>query len=330
VVSETYGAFSDTNTNLESPSPRALQEHVLSTRIVHYTATELLFECKTSYRCECMPERKAYPTTPSLIPKAVISKKPNAIYDAWHHIVEKYTARSLTVAADKFPAISGIASKIHKATSSGYLAGLWKGNLASDLLWSAPPLESAKTYRFALEEWRAPTFSWASLDTPVTYTNLDDEELESFAPAIALVASAVTPKGLNPLGTISDASITLRGSIITATLCSEQNHERWKYLLLIKGTSSISIAPDCVLVESDFTTEEGTVQNTVRRGPPGAIPRNFKAPVLCLSVARYDSLVAGLVLGVSARSPQAWERLGTFAAGTEAVQSVKEMELMLV
>jgi hypothetical protein len=251
-----------------------------------------------------MPERKAYPTTPSLIPKAVTSKKPNAI--------------------------SGIASKIHKATSSGYLAGLWKGNLASDLLWSASPLKSAKTHYFALEEWRAPTFSWASLDTPVTYTKLDDEERESFAPAIALLASSVIPKGLNPLGTISDASITLRGFITTATLCSEQNHERWEYLLLIKGTSSISIAPDCVLVDSNFKTEEGAAQNTVRRAPPSAIPRNFKAPVLCLSVARYDNLVAGLVLGVSERSPQAWERLGTFAAGTETMQSAKEMELTLV
>jgi hypothetical protein len=277
-----------------------------------------------------MPERKAYPTTPSLIPKAVTSKKPNAIYEAWQHIVEKYSARSLTVAGDKFPAISGIASKIHKATSSGYLAGLWKTNLASDLLWSASPSKSAKAHCFALEEWRAPSFSWASLDTPVTYTQLDDEERESFVPAFTLLSSSVVPKGLNPLGTISDASITLRGSITTATLCSEINHERWEYMLLIKGTSSISIAPDCTLVDSDFKSEEGGVQNTVRRAPLGATPRNFEAPVLCLSIARYDNLVAGLVLGVSERSPKAWERLGTFAAGTEAMRNAKEMELTIV
>jgi hypothetical protein len=308
---------------------RALQEHVLSTRVLHYTATELLFECKTSYRCECMPEHKAYPTTPSLIPKAVASNNVNAIYEAWQHIVEKYSTRNLTVPGDKFPAISGIASKIRKATHSEYVAGIWKSNLASDLLWSAAS-NATNASCFVLEEWRAPTFSWASLDTPITYTQLDDEERESFAPTIALLASSAIPKGLNPLGTLSEASITLRGPITRATLCSEQNRTRWEYLLLIKGTSSIPMAPDCLLVETDFEIDEGGVQKTVRRAPLGETPRQFKAPVLCLSVARYDNLIAGIVLGVSERSPRSWERLGTFAAGTEAMESAKEEEVSIV
>jgi hypothetical protein len=276
-----------------------------------------------------MPERKAYPTTPSLIPRAVASKKPNAIYEVWQHIVQKYSARNLTVPGDKFPAISGIAGKIRKATHSEYLAGIWKSNLASDLLWSACP-KPALSDCFALEEWRAPSFSWASLDTPITYTQLNDEERESFAPTVALLASSVIPKGLNPLGTLSEASITVRGPITTATLCSDRNSASWEYLLLIKGTSSISIAPDCMLVDTDFEVDEGGVQKTVRRAPPGISPSQFKAPVLCLSVARYDNLVAGIVLGVSARSPKSWERLGTFAAGTEAMESAQEKEVTIV
>lgn len=113
----------------------ALQEHVLSTRVLHYTATELMFECRTSYRCECMPERKTRITTPALIPRAVASKKASAIWTAWHHIVEQYSTRDLTMPGDKLPAISGIATKIRKATHTEYIAGLWKGNLAFDLLW---------------------------------------------------------------------------------------------------------------------------------------------------------------------------------------------------
>lgn len=309
---------------------RALQEHVLSTRVLHYTATELLFECKTSYRCECMPQRKAYPTTPSLIPRAVASKKISAVYDAWQHIVEKYSARALTVPGDKLPAISGIASKIRKATHSEYFAGLWKGNLASDLLWSASSTAPAGAGCFALNAWRAPSFSWASLDTPVTYTLLNDEERDTFVPTVALLTASIIPRGLNPLGTLSDASITVRGPITTATMCSEQSRERWEYMLLIKGTSSISMTPDCLLVNTDFKIEEGRDQKTVKRAVLGEAPRNFKAPVLCLSVARYDNLIAGVVLGISQRSPNAWERLGTFAAGTEAMQNSKEMEITMV
>jgi hypothetical protein len=303
---------------------------VLSTRILHYTATELLFECKTSYRCECMPERKGHPTTPSLIPKAVASKKINAVYEAWQQIVEKYSARDLTVPSDKFPAISGIAGKIRKATHNEYLAGLWKGNLASDMLWSAATPKSTDANRFALDTWRAPSFSWASLDIPITYTRLDDEEREAFAPMVSLLASTCIPKGLNPLGTLAEASLKLRGPTLEATLCSEQNRGIWEYTLLIKRTSSIPVASDCLLVEATLPNEGGEEQRTIKRAKLNESPSSFKGPVLCLNVARYENLIAGLVLGLSERSPNAWERLGTFTAGTEAMQNAQQQELVLI
>ncbi|OAK96019.1 HET-domain-containing protein [Phaeosphaeriaceae sp. SRC1lsM3a] len=308
----------------------ALQEHVLSTRVLHYTATELLFECKTSYRCECLPNRKAWPTTPSLIPKAVSSKKTHAVYEAWQHIVEKYSARDLTVPGDKFPAISGIAAKIRKATHSEYLAGLWKSNLASDLLWAAAPLDITRPGYYKPETWRAPSFSWASLDLPVTYTTLDEEEREAFLPTVSLQAFTITPTGLNPLGTISAASISIRGPVIEATVCAEQLRKDWKYSLLIKGTSSIPVTPDCLLVHAAFKTESsGEMQTTVRRAHSGEDPSEFKASVICLSVARYDNVVAGLVLGVSEQTPDSWVRIGTFAAGTEVMQNAKEQDLVI-
>ncbi|KAJ4365012.1 hypothetical protein N0V83_008628 [Neocucurbitaria cava] len=308
----------------------ALQEHVLSTRVLHYTATELLFECKTTYRCECMPDRKAYPTTPSLIPKAVASKKLESVWQAWERIVEQYSLRALTVPSDKLPAISGIASKIRKAAHSEYLAGLWKGNLALDLLWHAsiPPASSGSA--FALETWRAPSFSWASLDVAINYTLLDDEERETFTPTVTLLASSITPTGLNPMGAVSSGSLTLRGPTTTATLSSDQSPEDCTYTLLIKGTSTIRITQDCCLVEISFKNEEGGQGNTVRRAQPGEPLGQLRVSVLCLSVARYDNVVAGLVLGVSEQNPKAWERVGTFAVGTEAFQNAEEKEVILV
>jgi len=308
----------------------ALQEVVLSTRVLHYTATELLFECKTSYRCECLPEQRAYPTTPSLIPRAVASRNIHAVWDAWQCIVEKYSARNLTVPGDKLPAISGIASKIREATHSDYMAGLWKGNLASDLLWSASSLAPTYTNRFALESWRAPSFSWASLDTAVTYTQLDDEERETFTPTVTLSSASVLPKGMNPLGTLSEGSITVRGPTTMATLYSEQHKKSWMYTLLIKGTSTISIIPDCSLIDTRFKVEDGEEKETARRAQLGETLRNFSVSVLCLSAARYDNLIAGLVLGMSETRPGSWERVGTFAAGTEAMQKSEEKEITLV
>lgn len=308
----------------------ALQEHVLSTRILHYTATELLFECRTSYRCECMPERKAYPTTPSLIPKAVASRKSDAVWQAWQRIVEHYTMRDLTFPTDKFPAISGIAGKIRKAAHSDYIAGLWKGNLASDLLWHVGRSDTQRPDNLALETWRAPSFSWASLDAPVAYVILDDDERATFEPTITIVSWTITSVGLNPLGAISKGSLTLRGPAMSTTLSSDYNHGKWEYTLMIKGTSSIDITHDSLLTEVEYETSEGATQRTVRRAKAGDSISQFKATVLCLSVVRYDNVVAGLVLGVSTQDPCEWERLGTFAAGTEATLKSLEKELVLV
>ncbi|CBX92002.1 hypothetical protein LEMA_P047080.1 [Plenodomus lingam JN3] len=305
----------------------ALQEHVLSTRIVHYTETELLFECKTSYRCECMPERKAYPTTPALIPRAVASKKAHTIWQAWQRIVEQYSARNLTVASDKLPAISGIASKIRKATHSDYLAGLWRGNLALDLLWHGLPSGSNI---FAPEAWRAPSWSWAGLDTPIGYTTLNETEVETFSPTMVAGSVSIVPSGLNILGSVTSASLTLRGPTFSATLSSDLADGAWKYTLFVQGTSSMSILHDCILCEAKVEPAVGEEQCTVRRALPGDTPQPFRAPVTCMSIGRHDDVVLGLVLGISPRNPQAWERLGTFATGNEAVRNLEEREMMLI
>jgi hypothetical protein len=199
------------------------------------------------------------------------------------------------------------------------------------MLWSAASAALDGIVHYALDTWRAPSFSWASLDAPISYTTLDDEERETFVPMISLLASSVTPKGLNPLGTVSDTSITIRGPTTAATLCSEQNGAKWTYLLLIKGTSTIPVRPDCLLVDAEIKLGgEAQTRKSVRRARQGDSLRNFKAPVLCLSIARYDNLIAGIVLGISEQNPAAWERLGTFAAGTEAVQNAKAKELFLL
>lgn len=312
----------------------ALQEHVLSTRVLHFTATELVFECRSSYRCECMPERKTRATTPALIPRAVASRKADTIWAAWHRIVEQYSTRELTMPGDKLPAISGIASKIRKATHSEYIAGLWKSNLAFDLLWQRTVPTSTDGDSHALETWRAPSFSWSSLNAPVTYYTPDDDERETSRSSVTLVSSTVMPIGLNALGAVSDASLTLRGPATTATLSGKYASGSWKYTLIIRGTSAIQIAHDCclvkALVKAGPSSDAEEERWTVRRAQQKQSLTEFEAPVLCLSVARYDDFISGIVLGLSEQSPGAWARLGAFAAGTESLRHAKEKDLVLV
>ncbi|KAK3216250.1 hypothetical protein GRF29_8g2773435 [Pseudopithomyces chartarum] len=308
----------------------ALQEHVLSTRVLHYTNTELLFECRTSFRCECSPSRTSRPTTPALIPKAIlaIDKHPNAIWDAWHRVVEQFSRRNLTVQMDKLPAVSGIAGKIQKATSSKYLAGLWESNFAFDLLWSTSTIALPDAHYFSLSSYRAPTFSWASLDTPVTYSSFDDDDRRSAVPSITLVSSSVSVNGLNPLGSLRSVSASVLGPTLHATLLSTQKEGVWEYALHIKGTSVITIQHDCLLTE-DFVGTTSHTRKTVRRAQCGNIPQKFKAPVFCLGVVRFDTWMSGLVLGLARHDPGCWNRLGTFAAGTDVFLRASEEEIQI-
>lgn len=308
----------------------ALQEHALSTRVLHYTATELMFECRTSYRCECMPARKTRATTPALIPRAVASKNTAVVWTAWHRLVEQYSSRELTMPGDKLPAISGIASKIKKATNSEYIAGLWKNNLAFDLLWQRTSVTPLNKDLYALESWRAPSFSWSSLNAPVTYYTPGDDERETWLSTITLVDFLVHHTGLNILGTVSDASITVRGPTTTATLLGKYTRDTWEYTLVIKGTSAIQIAQDCCLVRSETTSDANGEHGTVRRAQPKQFLSEFEGSVLCLSVARNGDFISGIVLGLSERKPGAWERLGTFAAGAESLRNTEERTLLLV
>jgi hypothetical protein len=83
-----------------------------------------------------------------------------AMYDAWYDLVSSYGKCGLTVASDIFPAISGIASFMERATQDLYIAGLWARDLHRGLLWTAPDSTMSKP---DLRQYRAPSWSWASL-----------------------------------------------------------------------------------------------------------------------------------------------------------------------
>ena len=90
-----------------------------------------------------------------------------ANYLKWADIVEVYSQTQLTFASDKLVAVGGISRQMKGSLKDTYVAGLWLGHLASEILWRAdgdkevfPPATGSNTYR-------APSFSWASTDLAV-------------------------------------------------------------------------------------------------------------------------------------------------------------------
>lgn len=163
-----------------------LQENLLSPRLLLYTDTEVIWQCESALkrpdtthvayvRGDPKISRSPFRRLPANILTPV--KKTNEVedgsadaerYHIWRSLVENYTRRRLTVASDRLPALSGIGQKFKDAWSDEYYAGHWKRQFIPLLSWRRSDIRDQGYYP-ALLEYRAPSWSWASIDGPIEF-----------------------------------------------------------------------------------------------------------------------------------------------------------------
>lgn len=95
-------------------------------------------------------------------------------FEVWNRVVETYSKTKLTKPTDKLIALGGIAKIMSRRILNGrdedYIAGMWRDNLESQLLWRVDPaVKKDGTFDFhsdrpGMDEYRAPSFSWAAID----------------------------------------------------------------------------------------------------------------------------------------------------------------------
>jgi hypothetical protein len=141
----------------------AYQERLLAPRVANFTANELVWECICNTVCECSSRSH---TSQQIIKCPKGSFRSSA--DWWRYI-ERYSELALTNESHRLPAISGIAKIVQDSTSGTYLAGLWSGHLPINLGWRRDVM-TQKTP----SEWRAPSWSWASVEGKVSFDSLYD------------------------------------------------------------------------------------------------------------------------------------------------------------
>lgn len=96
----------------------------------------------------------------------------------WAEIVAKFSRCFLTDPKDMLVALIGIAKAHALLTGDAYVVGMWQSNLEGELLWYIHHLAGSdlrQDSRRALE-YRAPSFSWASIDG-IIECNLHRREL---------------------------------------------------------------------------------------------------------------------------------------------------------
>ncbi|KAF2186267.1 HET-domain-containing protein [Zopfia rhizophila CBS 207.26] len=174
-----------------------LQENCLPPRTLHFTRSGLVWECLCHTVVEWLhdPEdygaelkllirpyviddenkkRMAQPGREEKAFKNTTKQSPvNQIYASWDEIVRFYSERKLTYSSDKLPAISGIASLFSTMLRGDrYLAGLWESRLLEGLCWHICSFDNIPRSR--LDNYRAPSWSWASIDGEILLNHSSD------------------------------------------------------------------------------------------------------------------------------------------------------------
>ncbi|CAH0045699.1 unnamed protein product [Clonostachys solani] len=249
-----------------------LQERILSPRVLHFSHNQLAWECHEKDACEMYPD--GIPTIFVNFDTQVKIMDPEAYlkwvnswrqlhfkptidvgYAIWKRLVHLYSQTRVTKASDKLIAISGLANRMRAVMQNDekYLAGLWSHHLTSQLLWRVAPNALGSRIPRWRRPYRAPSWSWASLETEV-YMSME----ESSAPRSAYIdieEASVTPLSLlSDTGEVVDGHIRLRGSLMRAKLVSSSEEGSRKMDLWVnemKTDSAISL--DEVSLEDTYS-----------------------------------------------------------------------------
>jgi hypothetical protein len=239
-----------------------LQESILPTRILHFTSNEMVWECNNRNICECGHAMITEPTRQFL--KSIGKEHPyqpnypeyDLFCHGWMRIIEEYSNRKLTVETDKLVAISGLAQMMSESMTpryrllegiqrrawqlwqkgtlrpkATYLSGVWREGLPRQLLWCIEyPTQVDNSFQHTRPlEYRAPSWSWASIDGPVCYDDMAKSSTMAEKSHIIISnyhCSPVLPS--NPMGLITGGYLVVTGPLAPVQLITveseKQNH----------------------------------------------------------------------------------------------------------
>jgi hypothetical protein len=187
------------------------QEQVLSPRLLHFHYCELKWECMEKTSCECSLA-DGIPHDKKEHSKALTQGSDiHSLNDRWRRMVRSYVELSLTYESDRLPALSGLAKQMGSVRKGRYLAGLWEDSLFEDLMWWVTESNCPQARR--PKEWRAPSWSWASIEGrilhriyPIKNTHCTIDEIE------------IITAGQDPTGAMASGKLVVSGIILPAIL----------------------------------------------------------------------------------------------------------------
>lgn len=196
------------------------QERFLSPRQIYFTRSQVMWECLEEHKCEGLPLGIPLHESSKSIKRLLSPQRnddetkveglmPFDALDLWIDIVATYSKCEFSVKEDKLYALGGIAKLFQEVTGDTYLAGLWRSRLLHQLDWYTLMPQSR-----VMSKYRAPSWSWASVDGPVQPTH--PAQGYHFLAEVVDASVTTTSEG-DDLVNVIGGSITLRAKVYDIT-----------------------------------------------------------------------------------------------------------------
>lgn len=358
---ETYCAVLDHSHEMESaPLARRgwiFQEQTLSTRTLFFGRRFLSWECLECHLSEAYPTGVPWEKAQNLStrlkfrhfsPKSAFGRMLATVSDyhlssenthslpthqepdyrkhMWDGIVERYSRCELSRAEDKLVALTGIVQRFGRVFKDECFAGMWRKELPSSLLWSVPG-DGVRPHQY-----RAPSWSWASVDGPVRPPVRTSR-------VTAEVASIKPNRRPSVYGLGESANMIVKGQIYKATLTPNKEAEDTYDLTFGEGPREVTVLStlsiDVPEDGSDITAFQGTrsffcldvaeteyeYQSKTARLNKLSMNRLFKMFFrLEMQFEIPQSAIEGLLLKPTGTAPGQYRRVGVFQVGNYAMR----------
>ncbi|KAH6993561.1 heterokaryon incompatibility protein-domain-containing protein [Fusarium venenatum] len=335
------------------------QENVLSTRIAHFSKTEIIWECRSHQAFENGAKLGC-----SVGLAYRYARAGDDLEYYWKALVTDYSKRELTYESDRLPAISSVALHFSTLVPGRYLAGVWEQWLFSDMAWwpswgvenKFPPMSKTRS--------EMPSWSWASITGQVHFaleTCVNSDKLS----AIKFIhGDCASTSGNNFMQPKQNSSIVVEAPACLVEISStdvlsighyeiNEKEDTWgmENVLQNRRKKSGMFHPDTVLLpDGQVTTSQG-IFTSVRRSRKDEVTSltALKTTVFCLHLGggRYPELPNQTISSIPRyRYTQFWlvlspvkeqegqyislRRLGLLSHGSQTIMRAKTSRVRLV
>ncbi|KAL7938295.1 hypothetical protein V8C35DRAFT_146603 [Trichoderma chlorosporum] len=206
-----------------------VRETLLGTRVIHFTSGGIMCQCR---RHNCTREGVMKYNRSEWyrgMPERYGARKAAML---WLHAVEFHTACEELRGEDRLSLLSGLASMSDMGIEDRYIAGLWWNSMTMGLLWEVnmrPSQNNTTKIALPFSKQKAPSFSWASVDTPVVWR---DNHWKSRPEARMVGCGSLTTYGDDPCGGVDGAWIRMEGYMFKCEVSQTlggSGGDRWQF-----------------------------------------------------------------------------------------------------